>query len=204
MTVHALKPNDSTPALKYAGGMDITWLPESVRRFETNINTMAKRYDIDANLVALIMTFESGGYTRADSGFARGLMQVTPYTGRDIAKKFLQTPRETFDLFDPDTSIEFGAAYLSYLRNEFCPDDTKLRGANCAEIIAAGYNGGPGAASSLLSGKGLPAEETAIYSRNVYSAYREKSANKSPTYQRWYAAGGQRLIDSALAEMKNP
>lgn len=197
----SLQSDKPVPALKYSGGMSVTWLPKTVQRFDSKINTMAKRYNIDANLVVLIMTFESGGYTRADSGQARGLMQVTPYTGQDIAKKFVQTPREQFDLFDVDTSIEFGAAYLSYLRNEFCPDEREISPTACAEIIAAGYNGGPGAANSLMSGNGLKAEETVIYSRNVYNAYREKSADQSPTYQRWYAAGGKRLIDSALSEM---
>lgn len=198
------QPEPSQIVLRYDGDVAIQWLPKSVMRFENKINQNARSYDIDANLVALIMTFESGGYTRADSGAAQGLMQVTPYTGQDIAKKFVHEPRDEFDLFDVDTSIEFGAAYLGYLRNEFCANATKISPMSCAEIIAAGYNGGPGAANSLQSGKGLEAEETVIYSRNVYNAYREKSANKSPTYQRWYEAGGKRLIDSAQAEMQRP
>lgn len=188
------------PALRYADGVNIRWLPETVRRFDDTINQMAQRYDIDANLVALIMTFESGGYSKADSGLARGLMQVTPSTGQDIAKKFTKTPRKQFNLFDTDTSIEFGAAYLNYLRNQLCSDASKISSATCAEVIAAGYNGGPGVANNLREGRGLEIEETVIYSRNIYNAYREKNADESPTYQRWYEAGGKTLIDKAKAE----
>jgi soluble lytic murein transglycosylase-like protein len=191
-------PNTSG-AVRYDGsGVDIAWLPKTVVRFEKDITKQAQRYNVDPKLIAIIMTLESGGYTKADSGQARGLMQVTPYTGDDIARKFLHSKREKYDLFDPQTSIEFGAAYLSYLRTEFC--DHTMNEDYCVELIAAGYNGGPGAANSLYKGSGLQDVQTATYSRNALNMWRERRAPKSPTYDRWLAAGGQSLVTAAENE----
>lgn len=66
-------------------GVTISWLPESVKHYNSDIQSAAKQYDIDANLIAIIITLESGGFARANSGVAEGLMQVTDYTGGDIA-----------------------------------------------------------------------------------------------------------------------
>jgi soluble lytic murein transglycosylase len=48
-----------------------------------------------------------------------GLMQVTPATGEWIAKKFGIKWEGKKSLRDPRTNIRIGAAYLSYLREEF-------------------------------------------------------------------------------------
>lgn len=184
-----------------SSGLDIPWLPETVLRFKKEIEHQARRYDINANLVAIIMTLESGGYTKADSGQAQGLMQITPYTGSDIATKFIHEPQKDYDVFKPKTSIEFGAAYMSYLRKEFCSHVAESDGSYCAELIAAGYNGGPGAANSLYKGEGLHDVQTATYARNVLNMWRERGARQSPTYLRWLSAGGQSLITAAQNEM---
>lgn len=184
----ATKQNSSL--LYQSAGVTISWLPSTVTHYKSDIETMARRYDIDANLIAIIMTLESGGYSRANSGVAKGLMQVTDYTGGDIAKKFLTSPQSTYDLYNPKTSIEFGAAYLAHLRDTFCePSDGPSWNA-CVEAIAAGYNGGPGAAISLISGKGLTASETVIYSRNAFNMWRERESETSPTFDRWKEASG--------------
>jgi len=66
------------------------------------------------------MTIESGGYSKAGSSAdAQGLMQVTPPTAKDIAAKYLKKPASSYDLMDPRTSVEFGSAYLAYLRKNF-------------------------------------------------------------------------------------
>lgn len=190
-------------AVPYEGsGLSTRWLSPTVRHWESAIDTAAKRYDIDPNLIAIIMTLESGGYTKADSGQAQGLMQVTPLTGRDIAKKHLKQPRTSYDLFDPSTSIEFGAAYLAYLRTEFCDYHDGPKWDSCVELIAAGYNGGPGAANSLYKGEGLRDTQTLIYSRDAFNMWRERRAASSPTYERWLERGGQELVDKAVAEQK--
>ena len=181
-------------------GITAAWIPDTVKRWQEPINESARRYNIDPNLIAIIMTLESGGHTKANSGVAKGLMQVTDYTGGDIAAKFLRTPRTEYDLFDPATSIEFGTAYLAYLRDTFCTADAGLSTNECIEVIAAGYNGGPGAAGSLYRGEGLGDMQTVGYSRDAYHMWRERNAATSPTYLRWAERGGQSLVDAAKAE----
>lgn len=190
-------------ALPYVSAdITIDWLPPTVTRFRTDIKTQAKRYNIDPNFVAIIMTLESGGYTQADSGQASGLMQVTPYTARDIAGKFLLKPTDKYDAKDPRTNIEFGIAYLAHLRDVFCDYKDGPTWDTCVELVAAGYNGGPGAANQLYKGEGLTDVQTVIYSRNAFNMWREKNAKSSPTYDRWLDAGGQSLVDKATNEMK--
>ena len=103
------------PLRPEARGITSPWIPSTVKRWEQPIDEMAKKYNIDPNLLAIIMTLESGGYSKAGSeADAKGLMQITPPTAKDIAAKHLKEPRKKYDLFDPQTSIEFGAAYMEY------------------------------------------------------------------------------------------
>lgn len=181
-------------------GVSIEWLPSSVLQRKPEIDTQAARYNIDSNLVAIIMTLESGGYTKADSGLAQGLMQVTPYTAEDIASKHLIEPTKSYNLFDPSTSIEFGISYLAYLRNIFCGLKGELPEDKCIEMVAAGYNGGPGAANIVFKDEPLEEDETIIYSRNAARMWQERRQSSSPSYLAWLKAGGQSLVDKADRE----
>ena len=175
----------------------ITWLPQHVRQWQPIIQEMAVRYNIDPNLVAIIMTIESGGNPQARSGVgAQGLMQIMPATAKDIAAKHLKQPVDTYDIYNPHTNIEFGTAYLAYLRNEFGVPSQGPSWDQTAELVAAGYNGGPGAAHNLQQGNGLQSAETYAYSRDVYNMWRERNAATSPTYDRWLSRGGDRLVSS--------
>lgn len=185
-----------------AGSAVPAWVPQTVRHWDGMVEQTAAKYNVDANLLRIIMTLESGGYTKADSGQAEGLMQITPPTAEDIAKKHLKTTRDSYDLFDSATSIEFGAAYLVYLRGVFCDAADDPTGNNCVELIAAGYNGGPGAANKLFKGEGLTDIQTVSYSRDALHMWRERGSESSPTYERWLARGGQDLIDKASEQQK--
>ncbi len=178
------------------------WMPQTVRHWDGLIEQTAAKYNIDANLLRIVMTIESGGYAKADSGQAVGLMQITPTTGSEIAKKHLKTARASYDLYDPATSIEFGAAYLVYLRGVFCDAADDPTGNVCVELITAGYNGGPGAANNLFKGAGLTDIQTVSYSRDALNMWRERVSMSSPTYERWLARGGQDLIDKATEAQK--
>lgn len=182
----------------------IPWIPETVKHWQTPINAMAKKYDIDPNLLAIIMTLESGGYSKAvSSADAQGLMQVTPPTAKDIAAKHLKEPRTSYDLFDPNTNIEFGAAYLAYLRDTFGEPVQGPSWNATVELVAAGYNGGPGNAGKLYRGEGLTSVETVVYSRDAFNMWRERNAKTSPTFDRWVERGGSALLDEAKAEQNN-
>ena len=200
-SITAIKHAQQMPLKPESAGITAAWIPPTVRHWEGIINEMAKKYDVDPNLIAIIMTMESGGYTKAESpAGAKGLMQITPPTAKDIASKYLKEPRESYDLNDPRTSIEFGAAYLAVLRKEFGERNQGPSWNVSAELVAAGYNGGPGAAGKLYRGEGLTSTETVIYSRDAYNMWRERHAKTSPTYDRWLERGGSRLIDQAKAE----
>lgn len=183
--------------------VSIPWLPNTVKQWEDILNEMGQKYNIDPNLLAIITTLESGGYTKAVSpADAQGLMQVTPPTAKDIADKYLQEPRTGYNLTDPRTNIEFGAAYLAFLRDEFGEPVQGPSWDYTVELIAAGYNGGPGAAGKLYRGEGLTSSETVVYSRDAFNMWRERHAETSPTFDRWLERGGQRLIDQAREEQE--
>ena len=52
------------------------------------------------------------------SSDARGLLQLIPSTGQEVAKR-LGVPLFTDELFDPEVNIRFGAAYLGELLQRF-------------------------------------------------------------------------------------
>jgi soluble lytic murein transglycosylase-like protein len=178
-----------------------SWIPATVRKWDKPINEMAEKYNVDPNLIAIIITMESGGNAKAHSeADAKGLMQITPPTAQDIAAKFLKEPTQKYDLLDPKTNIEFGTAYLSYLRDEFGTEEQGPTWNSTVELIAAGYNGGPGASNRLEQGKGLTDVETVVYSRDAFNMWRERHAKTSPTFDRWKERGGKDLLDQAKAQ----
>jgi soluble lytic murein transglycosylase-like protein len=195
--------NQQTPIPYQPKGITAHWIPDSVRRWEPIINEMGKKYNVDPNLVAIIITMESGGYAKAESEVgAQGLMQVTKPTGGDIAAKFVKEPRKGYDLLDPRTNIEFGTAYLAYLRKEF---GTAKQGPDwiaTVELVAAGYNGGPGTANALEKGEGLRDTQPVIYSRDAFNMWRERNAHKSPTFERWVERGGSHLLEAAKTKQQ--
>lgn len=197
--IATLRYNTQTPLAYQDAGITARWLPPTVMHWQMLIDQMAKRYNIDANVVAIVMTMESGGDPKAvsDAG-AQGLMQITHPTADDISKKFLKEPVDgVYDLFDPATNIEFGTAYLAYLRNVFGEPQQSPSWDYTVELIAAGYNGGPGAANSVYKGNGLTDTQTVVYSRDAFNMWRERHAADSPTFDRWKERGGQALLDSA-------
>lgn len=167
------------PALRYAGGITIAWLAPDVERWRQPIERSARRYDVNADLIAIIISLESAGRPGATSpAGAQGLMQVMPDTAQDIAGKFLLTPTSQYDIYDPATNIEFGTAYLAYLRNEFGRPDADP--AKLVRLVAAGYNGGPGAANRLEQGRPGRSKENIDYAEGAGLLWRERAAAAMP------------------------
>lgn len=192
--------NKQVPLRYQPSGITAAWIPDTVRRWQGIINELGKKYNLDANLIAIIMTIESGGDPKAQSAAgAKGLMQVTGPTAQDIAAKFLREPRKTYDLTDPRTNIEFGTAYLAHLRDEFGTSKQGPEWIATVELVAAGYNGGPGTANALEQGKGLRDVQPVVYSRDAFNMWRERTAKHSPTFDRWVERGGSRLLEAAAA-----
>lgn len=182
----------------------IEWLPDTVSRWKPKIEMYSHEYAIDPNLLAIMMTVESGGDPHADSGAAKGLMQITDGTAGDIASKYLRRARRDSDadLTNPDTSIEFGAAYIRFLIDEFGNPDQGPSWDETVSLVAAGYNGGPGAAERYRvdKWKGLEkyAQETFSYTRYVRVMWQERHDPLSFTYRYWYdTANGKALVENA-------
>ena len=111
------------------------------------------------------------GFVKSGAG-ARGLMQVVPDTGAQIASELGKPINYTDeDLYRPYISVLFGTHYLEKNRN--------LLGGDIYATLAA-YNGGPGNAlewQSLSGGdpdlflESVRFEETRNYIRNIYEIY---------------------------------
>lgn len=197
LIVHLISSN-KTPLSPESSSITAQWIPSTVKHYEKDITEMAERYDIDPNLIAIIITMESGGYPQAKSGVgAEGLMQIMPETAKDIAARYVKEPRKNFNLQDPRTNIEFGTAYLAMLRDEYGTAQQGPSWNSTVELIAAAYNGGFVSANNLEQGKGMRSEETVVYSRDAFNMWRERHAGKSPTFERWKERGGITLLEQA-------
>ncbi|MDO5017829.1 MAG: lytic transglycosylase domain-containing protein [Lagierella massiliensis] len=135
------------------------------------INKYSQEYNVDPLLVLSVIKVESNFNPSATSHMnAVGLMQLIPKTSQWISEKMgIEYSDEI--LQDPQTNIQLGTYYLSYLLNHF--GDTDLA------IIA--YNGGMGNVQKWLDdgliGKGgegfenIPIDEARYYDIKVKKNY---------------------------------
>ena len=90
----------------------------------------SEKYDIDFHFTLGIMTTESRFNVNAKSYCgAVGLMQLMPRTAKYIAEKY---DIDYKNLYDIESNIQIGVAYLYHLKKKF----------GSYELAAAGYNGG--------------------------------------------------------------
>lgn len=90
--------------------------------YQDDIESASSAYDVDPYLVAAVIETESNWDARAESSQgARGLMQLMPETAEDMVNLGLVDGSRyaADDLFDPETNIVFGCAYLRYLIDYF-------------------------------------------------------------------------------------
>ena len=142
--------------------------------FDDLVFNASEEFNIDPVLLFSLIRQESffEGFIVSSAG-AKGLMQIMPATGEEIAN-LLKWPvnYQESDLYRPIVNILMGASYLSRLRNYF--ND------NIFAALAA-YNAGPGNVTNWLSEAEndpdlflelIPFEETQRYLRNIYTFYR--------------------------------
>ena len=112
---------------------------------DATIRREATRNDLDPAWVAAEIRAESIFDPEArSSADARGLMQVLPSTGATLARR-LGVPLAGADgLYDADTNITLGTAYLRQLMDRFNGKPYQ---------VIAGYNAGPGAANRWLAAR---------------------------------------------------
>ena len=111
-------------------------------RYEDTIERCAKKYDLEESLVYAVINTESHFEETAVSGKnACGLMQIMKPTAEWIAIKSGMTDYKEENIHDPDTNIELGCWYLSYLIKKYDNDMT---------LVIAAYNAGEGNVTKWL------------------------------------------------------
>jgi soluble lytic murein transglycosylase len=104
-------------------------------RHEDIIRQQAQEKGIDPALIAAVIYAESRFREQTSDAGARGLMQITPETALDIAKR---SEAQTFvlsDLGNPQINISYGTYHLRDLLDQY-------EGNEVAALAA--YNAGPG------------------------------------------------------------
>jgi soluble lytic murein transglycosylase-like protein len=110
----------------------------------------SRRHEIDPALVMAVMHVESRFNAFAVSPVgARGLMQIMPFTGEELALRLDIPWHGPRVLFDPVTNVRLGVAYLRELSDRF----------GSVPIALAAYNWGPGRIGRRIRrGSALPQE----------------------------------------------
>lgn len=129
-------------------------------RFDEIILEAAKKHDIDPNLIKAVIKKESSFDPKLVSrAGAKGLMQLTPVTIKELKRLFKY---EIKDPFDPRQNIEGGTKYLAYLLRKYNGN---------LELALAAYNAGPGKVNKF---KGIPPfKETQNYVKLIKQYYQE-------------------------------
>ena len=133
--------------------------PEPASPYERFIEEAAALYGISADLVRAVIQTESNFNPRAVSrAGARGLMQLTPVTLRELKMKI--------DPFDPRQNILAGTKYLSMLLDRFEGN---------VPLALASYNAGP---TAVRRHRGIPPyKETRGYVKKVQNLLADAAAS---------------------------
>ena len=145
---------------------------------EDIIRQQARDKGLDPSLIAAVIYTESHFRDQTSPAGAKGLMQITPATAKDIARKSGGTQFQLGDLSTAQVNISYGAFYLRYLLNRY--------GGNTTLALAA-YNGGEGnvdrwvdtAAQQerALTPSDIPFPETRAYVTKVENAQKQYRSN---------------------------
>jgi soluble lytic murein transglycosylase-like protein len=128
-----------------------------VNKYDHLITKAADKFNLDSALIKAVIKAESNFNHMAVSPVgAQGLMQLMPATAYDMRVK---------DSFHPESNIEGGARYLSYLLKTY---------RNNLELALAAYNAGEKAVAKYNYNI-PPYRETQNYVRRVLSFYRSYS-----------------------------
>ncbi len=155
----------SRPAL---ADLDVWWhawpapYPEAFRQ------TAEKGIRVEPGLVYAVMREESGYRPKVLSvSGARGLLQIMPETGEVLARGQALHTFTPEDLFDPETNIHLGSAYLEQLLSRF---------SGKVSAAVASYNAGPEAVARWIESgpseddewvEAIPYDQTRTYVERV-------------------------------------
>ncbi len=156
--------------LGVADAVKASRLPErQQRRVAVAIVREAQRNNLDPMLVIALIRCESSfnNYAVSPVG-AMGLMQVMPDTGTYLAGKAGFRLGRSTNLFDAETNIELGTAYLADLIQRF----------GGLEKALVAYNAGPGMAKRILAKKDVRKKFMAGYPAKVVGEFRKLKAQQ--------------------------
>lgn len=143
---------------KFHTGLNSFQLKETARV----IHQEGKKYGYDPMfLLAIIMT-ESSFYNRAVSNVgARGLMQLMPFTAKEIALKNKLLWKGKNTLYNPLMNVKMGTYYLYEMESKF----------GNLQLALEAYNNGPRRLNKMLNRGYLPTR----YSNKVFNFYEKIS-----------------------------
>lgn len=115
--------------------------PSAVRRMGIAIVSEARRNSLDPFLLAALAHVESRFNPFVTSGAgARGVLQLTPPTGRTMATMQGASLKDPAELYDVETNIALGARYLADLVKQF----------HSVDMALLAYNRGIGGARKVM------------------------------------------------------
>lgn len=148
-------------------------------KFGEIIEQRAKEYNLDPYLVYALIYVESHYDPNAQSHKdAKGLMQITPATGRWAAENLGIKDFNEDMLYEPEINIRIGCWYLYNLTREFGSSDRE----SSVVLMLAAYNGGSGNVHKWLNDRQysytgvaldeIPFKETREYVEKVLKNYK--------------------------------
>lgn len=141
---------------------------------EDIIREQAQEKHVDAALIAAVIYAESRFRDQESDAGARGLMQITPASAKEIERLSGGTTFRLEDLSDPEINIRYGTFLLGELLNRYGGDE--------AAALAA-YNAGPGNVEKW-GGSDLNLDDIQFPETR---AYVEDVLDKQVEYRREYA-----------------
>jgi len=146
-------------------------------RHEDIIRQQSREKGVDAALIAAVIYAESKfSDSRTSDAGARGLMQITPETAKDVERHSGGTTFKVADLADPEINIRYGTFRLRELLDRYEGDEV---------AALAAYNAGPGNADewggAQMTVGDIKFPETRAYVEEVLDkqrAYRDKYAKE--------------------------
>lgn len=140
------------------------------RRLAAAIVRESRENGLDPMLVVALIRTESSFNPYAVSHVgALGLMQVMPDTGKYLSKRLnIELGTRTHNLYDPETNVAMGTAYLADLIQRFGSVDRAL----------VAYNAGPGNAKRILAKPDVKKRFMAGYPKKVVGEFRKLKAEQ--------------------------